>query len=496
MSSDTEVDRDLDADVIVVGMGPVGAMTALRAAQRGLRVIAIDRSSQVYPLPRAIGMDQEIQQLFEAAGLLGSLRANSTPMRAAEFVDHDGRRVVGVDLPPGTVGALGHPFMVAFEQPPLERDLRAAVRAAGVEVRLGYELVSIEDHGGGVRAGVVSAEGTMEHTARWLIGADGAKSTVRQIRGIGRTDLGFDQRWLVVDTTLCDPDLELPAGTRQICSASRVTTFVEGHGNRRRWEFRLHPDETREEVLADPAIEALLAPFGTPAQLRVDRAAVYRFHATVANSFRDGPVFLAGDAAHQMPPFNAQGMCSGMRDAENLAWKLAAVARSAGGDRLLDTYEQERRPHAAAQVAHAVDAGRLIDAIVEEGDAGVASGYGQQPFPRLDGGALLPGHSAVGLPLPAALDDGPRDRCVVGGWTLIADRPIESPMAVWDHLGASVLVRELPQLPGPRSAGQVVIVRPDRYVAAVTDDPADAGERLATLMGAGVDRGAGLGGHR
>ncbi|MEL6982049.1 MAG: bifunctional 3-(3-hydroxy-phenyl)propionate/3-hydroxycinnamic acid hydroxylase, partial [Actinomycetota bacterium] len=378
-----------DADVIVIGCGPVGVMAALRCAQRGLSVIAIDRSEEIYPLPRALGMDDETQLLFERAGLGDELRRNSAPLLGAEFVDRTGERVVGVELPPGTVGSLGHPPAVTFDQPGLERALRAAAGAAGVEFRLGFEAFAIGDLDPGVSTGVVVSVGDQsvdaELTARWAIAADGAKSTVRSLRGIAMVDQGFDQTWLVIDTTLQDPDLPLPPAAQQLCDPARVSTFVPGPANHRRWEFQLLAGETRDEMLDEAVIWKLLAPWATPGQLSIDRTAVYRFHATVAERFRDGPVFLAGDAAHQMPPFNGQGMCAGLRDAENLSWKLAMVANGRAGDALLDSYDTERRPHAAAQVGHSVDAGMLMQAIAHDGEAALESGYGQRSFPRLAG---------------------------------------------------------------------------------------------------------------
>jgi len=184
-----------------------------------------------------------------------------------------------------------------------------------------------------------------ELEARGLVGGDRASSTMRGLVGIDLVDHGYDEEWLVLDTTLLDPACVLSTVARQVCDPARVITFVPGHRDRRRWEIRLNPGETAEELLEGQRIAELLSPWGNADQLRVDRAAVDRFHALVAETFRRGPVFLAGDAAHQMPPFNGQGRNSGMRDAENLAWKPALVADGTAGDGLLDTYDIERRPY-------------------------------------------------------------------------------------------------------------------------------------------------------
>lgn len=457
----------LDADVIVVGCGPVGVMAALRCAQRGLSVIALDRSEEVFPLPRALGMDEEVQELFHRAGLGDKLAAHSAPLPGAEFLDSDGNQVVGIELPPGTVGPLGLPPMVAFDQPGVERFLRTAAVEAGVDMRLGAEAFAVgQEQGSNGNEHVVVKVGNevadTELRCRWVIAADGAKSTVRSLVGLSLVDQGFDQTWLVVDATLLDEELALPRLAQQLCSKERICTFVPGRGTHRRWEFQLQVGETREDVLRNEAIRDFLAPWGSEAQLRVDRSAVYRFHATVANSFRAGNVFLAGDAAHQMPPFNGQGMCTGMRDVENLSWKLADVAFGRADSGLLDSYDEERRPHAAEQVAHSVDAGMLMLAIANDGVAALESGYGQRPFPKLEG-SLFGDHALVGGLLPRVLEPAGG---LPSGWVVLAPA---SDQAVPPELQrAQATICELPDVSYPvLDARQCLVVRPDRHIAAV-----------------------------
>ena len=467
-----------DADVVIVGCGPVGVMAALRCSQRGLRVIALDNETEVYPLPRAIGMDDEIQDLFARAGLIESLRDHSTPGRGGDFVDASGERVVGVDVSPDFVGVLGHPPMIMFDQPSVETFLRDAAVDAGVDLRLGVRATGLAANDLGVTLEL--GDGTSLHS-RWLIGADGAKSTVRDLIGVSLIDQEFDQNWLVVDTTLLDPDLALPPLARQHCDPKRVVTFVPGHGTRRRWEFQLKPEETRDQALEPGFLDALLANWGRPDQLQIDRVAAYRFHGVVADRFSNGPVFLAGDAAHQMPPFNGQGMCSGMRDAENLAWKLAAVAHGSAGPQLLDTYDEERRPHAARQVAQSVDAGKLIDAIAHDGERALESGYGRRKFPRLEHGVVESGdHRLIGLPLPAPADGS----FTIGtSWTVLTgpDATTELP-ELWTALGAEAHPIAASAFGDTFDRTTTVIVRPDRIVAAVTTDMSATTSRLAPLI--------------
>ncbi|MEM8706862.1 MAG: bifunctional 3-(3-hydroxy-phenyl)propionate/3-hydroxycinnamic acid hydroxylase [Actinomycetota bacterium] len=473
-----------DADLVVVGCGPVGVMAALRARQQGLSVIAVDRATEVYPLPRAIGMDDEIQRLFETAGLIEGLRTCSSPMGGAEFLDRHGERVIGIELPDGFIGPNGHPPVIAFDQPSVERLLREAAVAAGAQLRLGVEVTAIDD--AGPEHPVLTLDDGSTLTGRWVLGADGARSTVRKLLDVSLEDQGFDEAWVVVDTTLLDPDLPLSALATQHCDPARVITYIPGHDTRRRWEFQFLDGETKAEM-EDPArIAELLAPWGSPEQLQVDRIAVYRFHATVAERLRVGDVFLAGDAAHQMPPFNGQGMCSGMRDVDNLAWKLAMVAAESATDALLDTYETERRPHATGQVEHAVDAGRLINAIAQGGAEDYEAGYGGgRAFPHLERGFLVGDGRFVGRPLPQPVDDGGGfDRYLGAGISLLttADTDVPADLAArWASVGACRIDTDPANFPGLVEPGTVVVVRPDRQIAAVTTDLGWATEVLTTL---------------
>lgn len=465
-----------DADLVIVGCGPVGLMTAIRATQHGLSVIAVDRLTDVYPLPRAIGMDDEIQRLFATAGMLEGLHGCSTPMPGAEFQDRHGNRVVGYDIPPDLLGVNGHHPVIAFDQPSLERLMRTRATDVGVDLRLGTEVTGLSG------TTVHTSDGDL--TGRWVLGADGASSFVRKTVGVTLEDQGFDESWVVTDTSLLDPDLSLPRNCIQHCDPDRVVTFVPGHGTRRRWEFQLLPGETHDEMASHERVAELLSPWGTTAELQIDRVAVYRFHATVAERFRVGDVFLAGDAAHQMPPFNGQGMCTGMRDADNLAWKLAAVATAGADDRLLDTYELERQPHARGQVQHSADAGRLINAIAHGGEAAIESGYGGgRAFPHLEAGCITGDHPRVGHPFPQPVIDGTGFDTMLGdGWAAVTTAETTPDLPA----GLRRVVADPADFPGLIEAGVTVLVRPDRYVAAITDDAATAIDALAA---AGIDFG-------
>lgn len=460
-----------DVDVIVVGGGPVGVVTALLLAQRGFSVLVFERSPEVYDLPRAIVMDDEIQRVFQNAGLLEELRAITTPLQGAEFVRTDGERIIGVELPPEVAWPLGLHPSVTYYQPELEAFLRDAAVRNGVELRLGIEVSAVEQADDMVT--VLTDAGSM--TARWLVAADGASSRIRKQLGLAFADQGYDQDWLVLDVRLRRPVPSLPRFVQQVCDPDRPTTYVVGHADYRRWEFQLQPGETRDEMVRDDRVWELLEPWLTRDDADLVRAVVYRFHATVADSMRVGRVLLAGDAAHQMPPFLGQGLCSGIRDAANLAWKLRLVADGVAGGWLLDTYSDERLAHAAGVVAHAVDTGRLIDELSGRASeqTSLDAGYGGgRPFPILECGLVFGDHPSVGRQLPQPLVDGVRlDELLGDAFAIVVDDAATATgaTATWGAL-ATVVVVPPDTMPLVLPTNGAVVVRPDRYVAAVAHD--------------------------
>lgn len=493
MSERIAVSDHLEADLVVAGGGPVGVMTALLAAQRDLSVVVVESSLDVVNTARAIGLDDEIQRIFQNAGLLDELQAITEPAKGAEFVDMDGVRIIGRDVPAGTVTALGHPPTSFFYQPQLEALLRSAAVDAGVELVLGHTVSGFDDVGDGV---VVDVEGPEPTTlrGRWLVGADGASSGIRKTLGVPFEDLGFDQDWLVVDTRL-RRDCDLPQCVQQICDPARPVTFVPGFDRNRRWEFQLQPGETRVGMEHPDRVWELLRPWMEPDDATIERAVVYRFHATVAATMRAGNVLLAGDAAHQMPPFLGQGLCSGFRDAANVAWRLSMIHRGVASDRLLDAYDTERRPHARALAEHAVDTGRLIDQLAGRVDAGLdnTSAYGgARRFPHLEGGQLSGDHPWVGRQLPQPTTNGRRfDDRLGAGWSLIAHDAtgLDDIVADWRPYSLSDGVAGLVVVPPDDIVVDVLemigarfaIVRPDRAIGAVADDVdslRDHGRRL------------------
>src|SRR5579875_2111309 len=255
-------------------------------------------------------------------------------------------------------GPSGWPLSSMFNQPSLEALLdRRARQLPSVEVRRGVEVAGLEQDGEGV---TLSGAHRGAVRARYVVGCDGANSTVRDLAGLPVHDLGFFYDWLVVDVILDEARVFEPLNL-QICDPARPTTVVSGGPGRRRWEFMRLPHETREELNDESRAWQLLAPWDVhPGNARLERHAVYTFRACYAEQWRVGRVFVAGDAAHLTPPFAGQGMCAGLRDAANLAWKLDLVLGGAADESLLDTYQQERLPSVRASIEFAMELGKVI----------------------------------------------------------------------------------------------------------------------------------------
>jgi 3-(3-hydroxy-phenyl)propionate hydroxylase len=334
-------------DVIVVGFGPSGAVAAALLGQAGVRALVVDRSAEVYPKPRAIALDHEIMRVFQNLGLQDAVAPHCEPFTPSEYYGVDGQLIkrLATVAPPYP---LGHTPSMVFTQPPVEAALRAHVQSHPlVEVALGQRFTGLEQDDDGVTVHLEGDDG--QHTrvrARYVIGCDGASSAVREAVGIELEDLQFDEPWLVVDVQVNERGLaKLPATSVQYCEPARPCTYVIGPGNHRRWEISLLPGEDPAYMASEEGAWSVLRRWIGPEDATLWRQASYRFHALVAREWRSSRVFIAGDAAHQQPPFLGQGMCQGVRDAANLAWKLAAVLGGEANDALLDTYAEERREH-------------------------------------------------------------------------------------------------------------------------------------------------------
>ncbi|MFF5077643.1 bifunctional 3-(3-hydroxy-phenyl)propionate/3-hydroxycinnamic acid hydroxylase [Actinoplanes sp. NPDC000266] len=391
------------ADVIVVGCGPSGAVLAALLARRGRRVTVIERHPEVFGLPRATSFDGETARLLAAAGVGAGLPGISVPATGYQWRGANGQ--VLLDIGFSETGRYGWPDANTMHQPALEQLLAAALAAEPlIEVRRGLSVVGISQTDDGVTA-VAEDRAGVTHTFRagWLVGCDGANSIVRALAAVPMTDLGFSFEWLLCDVALHEPRQFEPTNI-QLCDPARPTTLVGSGPGRRRWEFMCLPGESAELDSAEAAWR-LLSPHGvTPRTATLLRTGVYRSHGRWAQQWRQGRVLLAGDAAHLMPPFAGQGMCSGIRDVSNLAWKLDLVLGGGADERLLDSYTTERRGHTREAVLASVKLGRVIcvtdPAAAADRDAAMrANGGGGRTGPpeatRLTAGLFLPGSGDV-----------------------------------------------------------------------------------------------------
>jgi len=508
-----------DCEVAIVGCGPVGAMAANLFGQAGLRTLAIEREAAPYPLPRAVHIDHEMMRLFQSAGLAQAVLPLMREAHGHIHIGADG----GVIRYLGSKGLhkrFGWANDYFFFQPELEAAMVAGLaRFPHVGVCRGVELTAIERSDGRVVLKTKDRAGaTAETTARYVVACDGANSFARKALGIRLADLGFEEPWLVVDAEVDGPIAfpqfsGVPAGAElehlsvMLCDPKRPATLVPGRGNHRRWEFMLLPGERDDDMMQPASVEALIAPYVRDVNYGIIRAATYRFHGLVAEHWQSERIFLAGDAAHQTPPFFGQGMCHGFRDAANLAWKLRAVLRGGADARLLDTYQAEREPHVRAVIEAAIAAGRYIcerdPATAAKRDATLRAAMGKPAaasasdlIPPIRAGVVDPaGHPGTGARFiqPYVGYEGRRmllDDATGGGFVLLAASADvladlnDALRSVLDRLGVRVFVTGDAAGAFPRLSDEdgdlaawfaahgaaAVVLRPDFYVYGIVKD--------------------------
>ncbi|WP_234834680.1 bifunctional 3-(3-hydroxy-phenyl)propionate/3-hydroxycinnamic acid hydroxylase MhpA [Mycolicibacterium stellerae] len=351
--------------VVIVGAGPTGVTAATLLAQYGIDSLVLDRWPDVYPQPRAVHLDDEIYRIVARLGIADEFAAISRPAHGLRLLD-DTMRVLAEFRRDTARSANGFPQANMFDQPEFEVLLRNNLkRHPHATLRGDTEVTGITDQGDGrVRVAFTDRTDGREHVVEtdYVLGCDGANSVVRA--GIGSTmrDLKFQQRWLVADVAT-DADLDQWEGVHQVCDPERAGTYMRIGDTRYRWEFRLLPGETADDYASLTALKPLIAPWTAHAaddELELIRVTEYTFRAQIADMWRRGNVFLLGDAAHLTPPFIGQGMGAGLRDAVNLSWKLAAVLAGDLPQDVLDSYEQERKPHTRALIRLALNVGRSM----------------------------------------------------------------------------------------------------------------------------------------
>jgi 3-(3-hydroxy-phenyl)propionate hydroxylase len=355
--------------VIVVGAGPVGATAALLLADSGIPVTLLERHRRPHPLPRAVHLDDEVARTLHRVGVSDGFLARSRPGSGLRLLDAR-HRVMAEFRRDQQPGLNGFPQANMFHQPDLDELLLTRVRQhplisffPGAEVLdLGAAHEPLTGPRVQVAARLMPGARVRTYPGSLVLGCDGADSTIRQLAGITMEDLGFTERWLVVDVR-APGGLDTWDGAEQVCDPSRAVTFMHVTGELYRWEFQLHDGEAEAGLTTPRALGGLLRPWTRRddlAGLEVLRSACYTFRAAVAARFQAERVFLLGDAAHLTPPFSGQGLGAGLRDADNLTWKIAHVLTGRAGQQLLATYDAERRPHTRAMVKKSVLVGWAI----------------------------------------------------------------------------------------------------------------------------------------
>lgn len=513
-------------DVVQIGYGPVGQVLAAQLGKRGRTVAVYERHPSLYALPRAGHFDHEIMRIFQSMGCAEEIEVDAFPATKYQWRNAEGELLISFDW--DQVGVSGWMSDYLMYQPHIENAIHRAVdNCPSVSINHGWEATDIDlldDH---VQVTFEQPSTGERRTvkARYLVGADGANSFVRRHLDLPWTDLGFNESWVVLDFKQKRP-LEFEFDNGQICDPKRPLCLFQLGKSHRRFEYMVMPGESRDELLTPEHAWKVIEPWITQDDAQLIRQVIYTFKSGLAGRWSQGRAFLVGDAAHLMPPFLGQGMCSGVRDAMNLAWKLDLVLSGKVGPELLESYEPERSPHIKEIIDLAVQVGNISCMVDPEEVARRDKAFRDgdvpppPPFPILRAGLI--DTAADAHPVSGQL--GPQGQLELGGvckrsddihgtgWQMICDFDAyevldESSFRLLEQLSIQV-VRPLAKSPDADGQGSVidlngsyrdyfsknqvraVIVRPDFYVFGGVSD-ACALNTLFARLGAGLGQLAG-----
>lgn len=495
-----------DYDVAIVGYGPTGMTLAALLGQLGRRVVVLERYTGLYNLPRAACFDDEIMRTFQKLGLVDQISRGAKVQRGYEWINAAGETLVDFEYDDPAPGGWAALYMMF--QPHVEAVLDRHDRTLStVDIRQGFTVSEIDQNNEGVTLRGVGPDGeTMSVRARYAVGADGGNGVMRRILGNQIDDYGFQENWLVCDFRLCS-GVDLPT-FRQVCDPAQPTSIVNIGPGYHRFSFMLNHGETAEQATNHEGVWSRVSRYLDKEDAEIIRAANYVFRSRIVKHWRHRRVFLAGDAAHEMPPFLAQGMCSGIRDSHNLAWKLNLVLGGQADDTLLDTYQTEREPHVRFITEKAIELGRVQtlrdpEKARERDERLLArrrANHGPEKlrYPGLKGG-LVVGNGEF-FPQGHVRSNGREglfDDIVGSGWCIVASEPgafdalTPSQLNTWNAIGGRTALVGAQQTDGaledvdgtysawlaPRSC-IAAVVRPDWYVYGTARD----GRELSALL--------------
>jgi len=352
-------------DITIVGLGPAGGTLSNLLAMHGFSILILDREKSFYPLPRAVHFDDEIMRVFQTIGITKDFLKYTIINKGTKFVNS--REKVILDWPrPKKITDNGWYPSYRFHQPDLEKQLRKKLKKyKKVFIEQNSEVKKITNSKNHVDIVYTNTRNHKKYYVRskYLVGCDGANSVTRKQMKTKMDNLGFTQKWAVVDLILKKKKNNLPDRTIQYSNPKQPATYCRNVGKRRRWEFAIKKNQSDKKVLSENYIWNFLKPWLNKSEAIIERKTIYQFESAIARKWRKGRIFIAGDAAHLMPPFMGQGMCAGIRDASNLAWKIATSLRVKHNDTFLNTYQTERSLNVKEYIETTMRMGEFVNAV-------------------------------------------------------------------------------------------------------------------------------------
>ena len=352
-------------DVTIVGLGPAGGTLANLLAMHGFSILILDREKSFYPLPRAVHFDDEIMRVFQTIGITKDFLKHTIINKGTKFVNSKDKVILDWPRPKKITDNGWYPSY-RFHQPDLEKKLRKKLKNyKKVSIEQNSEVKKIINSKNQVDIIYANISSHKEYIVRskYLVGCDGANSITRKQIKTTMDNLGFTQKWAVVDLILKKKKNNLPDRTIQYSNPKQPATYCRNVGKRRRWEFAIKKNHSDKKVLSERYIWNFLKPWLKKSEAIIERKTIYTFESAIARKWRKGRVFIAGDAAHLMPPFMGQGMCAGIRDASNLAWKIANCLRNKFNETLLNTYQSERSFNVKEYIETTMRMGEFVNAV-------------------------------------------------------------------------------------------------------------------------------------